>query len=329
MQRRVADEKARHGGSIHARAKGTVGDFVDRWLDGIESHRRATTFAQYKFLIETYVIPHLGRKRLDEVDVDDIGEFYARLRRDHVATSVRAAIGTRLRTIFATAVKQRKIPFNPALLIDKPKHLAKETRFLDAQQAARFLVAARGDRLEAFFTLALTAGLRYGELGGLRWEDIDFDNGFLSVRQQLTEAGGVLSFSLPKTSSSRRRVELGELAVEALRRRREAYEREGHGSELVFTTEAGQPLRHSNLRSRSFQPIAERAGVSVTLHGLRHAMASLMAPSGAKVVQERLGHSTVKLTLDRYSHVLPTLQREAAEELDQVLTTQIKALEAR
>lgn len=328
LKRRVVDERAKHGGSIRARAKGTVGEFIDRWLDDVKANRAANTFAQYKWLLDAYVTPGLGSKRLDEVDVDDVKWLYARLRRDGVTPSVLAAVSTRIRTLFELAVKQRKIPFNPAALIDKPQHHAKAVRFLDAEQAARFLLAARGDRLEAFYVLALTAGLRFGELAGLHWGDVALGEGFLSVRQQLVEVSGTVTLAATKTNASRRRVELGALALDALRRRREAWEREGHSAALVFTTPEGQPLRRSNVRRRSFQAIADAAGVpDLTIHGLRHAMASLMAPLGAKVVQERLGHSTVKMTMDRYAHLLPTLQRDAVATLDRQLVDAMEAVQ--
>lgn len=330
LQRRIADEKAKGGGSIRARPKGTVAEYIERWLDDLQANRAANTYAQYKWLLESYVVPHLGPKRVDAVDVDDIKALYKRLRRDGVTPSVLAAVATRVRTLFELARRERKILFNPAAIVDKPRHQPRETKYLDAEQAARFLLAARKDRLEAFYVLALTAGLRLGELAGLHWDDVALDEGFLSVRHQLVEVSGALSITPTKTSRSRRRVELGALAIEALQRRRAAYECEAHGAALVFTTPTGEPLRRSNLRKRSFQPIADAAGVpELTIHGLRHACASLMAATSAtpKTIQEVLGHATVQMTLDRYSHLLPTLQHEAVTQLDETLSKAMDSIE--
>lgn len=327
LRRRITDEKAKFGGSIHGRTRGTVAEFARLWLESVRINKAANTYAQYSALVETYVIPILGSKRIDGVEVDDISALYARLRRNGVTTSVVAAVATRVRTLFSVAVKQRKIALNPAALVDKPQHRAKETKFLDVDQAASLLLAARGDRLEAFYVLALTAGLRFGELAGLRWEDINLDEGFLSVRQQLLEVNGKLIVGPPKTGKSRR-IDLGTMAVDALRRRRIAYEREGHGSRFVFTTEHGHGLRRSNVRRRSFQALLKAAEISrLTIHGLRHSMGAFITPWGPKVLQERLGHSTQRMTLERYAHLLPTLQREAANDLDKQLLMAMNAIE--
>jgi integrase len=173
--------------------------------------------------------------------------------------------------------------------------------------------------------LLVTSGLRLGEALALEWGDIDFERATVAVRQGLIEINGATKVGPLKTRTSRRKIELGKLAVGALRRRRHKAKAEGHGSRFVFTTANGGHPRRSNLRSRHFQLLCQTAGIEgVTIHGLRHSMTTFALAEGfsPKVVAERLGHSTVRLTQDRYQHLLPGLQRRAATAIDSLLGAQ-------
>jgi integrase len=186
------------------------------------------------------------------------------------------------------------------------------------------LKASAGDSLEALYALAVGSGLRLGELLGLTWRDVDLEARAIQVRRQLSEDvhTGKLELAEPKTSRSRRRVELPSFSTEALRRHRQALTATPHPERLVFTDSDGGPLRRSNLQRRSFEPLLARAGLrKIRFHDLRHSAATLLLAQGVhpKVVQERLGHSTITLTLDTYSHVLEGMQREAATKLDAIL----------
>ena len=196
-------------------------------------------------------------------------------------------------------------------------------------EARRLLEAARGDRLQALYELAIATGLRQGELLALRWSDLDLDAAVLRVERTLQRTKNGLRFGPPKTKSSRRSVALPTRTVRGLRahRARQAEERIAIGAAwldgaLVFTTERGSPIEASNLRRRSFQPLLIRAGLeSIRFHDLRHTAATLMLEQGIhpKVVSEMLGHSRISTTLDLYSHVTPSLQRGAAIAMDQLL----------
>jgi integrase len=200
---------------------------------------------------------------------------------------------------------------------------------LDAEQSRRLLAAAEGDRLEALYVVALTTGMRLGELLALSWNNVDLDGAALSVRGTLYRSGGTLNIAEPKTAGSRRHVSLGGIAVDALRRHRvnQTAERLLRGpawedNDLVFANEVGKPIEPSNLRRRSFEPLLVKAKLPrIRFHDLRHSAATLLLSQGThpKIVSERLGHSRVSITLDLYSHVTPTMQREAAERLDAVL----------
>ncbi len=198
---------------------------------------------------------------------------------------------------------------------------------------------AQGDRFEALYTLAVTTGMRRGELLALKWRDVDSAapaggsaNGqaALQVRATLAEkVKGGFDYAEPKSARSRRRIALTAAAAEALRihRARQAEERllvgpEWQDNDLVFCTHEGKPLIGSNVLNQNFHPLLKRAGLPrIRFHDLRHTAATLLLLRGVhpKIVSEMLGHSSVSLTLDVYSHVLPDMQREATTALDQML----------
>jgi integrase len=203
-------------------------------------------------------------------------------------------------------------------------------RALTPAQARTLLDAARGDRLEALSVLAVATGMRRGELLALTWADIDLNEATLRVTATLQRTAAGFMRAEPKTARSRRLVLLTPAAVTSLRERRRhcIAERLRAGGAwddrwgLVFSTTTGRPIDGSNLISRSFGPLVARAGVPrVRFHDLRHTCATLLLSKGvhAKVVSDLLGHSTIAITLDTYSHVLPPMQRQAAEAMAGIL----------
>lgn len=324
LHRKVFDLRAKGGGDIRPQARGTVGEWVAQWLEqDVKPNLSRNTYALYESMWRVHAAPVLAQLKLERLDPTHVSELYGRLRSAAASPTVIHRVGVVMQR--AVGVATRRGLFhraNPFALVDRPTPRPKEGHNLSIEEARRFLASGRDDRLEALFVLLVTGGLRLGEALALEWRDIDFERGRLSVRQALTEVGGVVEIGPPKTRGSRRAVELGAIAITALRRRRDLATEEGHGSALVFSTTVGTPLRRSNVRRSHFDPILKRAGIEhVTIHGLRHAMTSFGIASGvaAKVLSERLGHSTVRLTQDRYAHVLPSLQREAAEAIDELL----------
>jgi integrase len=219
----------------------------------------------------------------------------------------------------------------------------KKMRAMDQEQAGKFLTEARKDRYSALWHVLLMGGLRPGEALGLLWEDVDLDEGRVHIQRALTRVG-VKGWRLvePKTDNARRTVTLPNQTIRALREWRSVQARErlqlgseyatGHESDFVFTIEFGQPLDMGNLSSRNYRKTLEAAGLGTwegegdartfkpgfRLYDLRHTCATLLllAMEPMKVVSERLGHSSVVLTMDTYSHVLPDMQERAAEKLE-------------
>lgn len=200
---------------------------------------------------------------------------------------------------------------------------------LNAEQARMLLQAIEGDPLEALYLLALTTGMRQGELLSLKWADVDLEAGHVQVRSSVRKGKEGFVFSEPKTSASRRQVALTMSAVAALYRHRgcQLEQRMADGplwqdNDLVFPDVLGMPFNGITLLRREFLPLLKRAGLPlIRFHDLRHTAATLMLLKGVhpKIVSEMLGHASVSITLDLYSHVLPNMQREAAETMDQLL----------
>jgi integrase len=210
-----------------------------------------------------------------------------------------------------------------------PKVERKEINPLDREQAKALLEAASGDRLEALYVLAVHTGMREGELLGLKWEDMDLERGVLRLRHGLVREGGKTALGDLKTPKSRRSIRLTHAAARTLRshleRQLEEMERIGslyQPGGLVFATQIGTLINPSNLRNRSFKPLLKRAGLrDICFHDLRHTCATLLLSQGThpKLVQELLGHATVAMTLDTYSHFLPSMGDQTVKAMEAAL----------
>jgi len=227
------------------------------------------------------------------------------------------------------AVRDEVITRNPAAVVRPPAVTREEVKPWSPQEASDFLRASVGHRLYAVFAVGVALGLRRGELLALRWSDVDLDDGLVHVRQnvqRLLEIG--LVYGSPKTSRSRRTVPLPARSIKVLRahRARQAAEALALGARwpetgLVFTSTVGTVIEPRNL-SRLFDDLIAAAGVRrIRFHDLRHTCASLLLAQGvpARVVMDVLGHSQMAITMDLYSHVMPTALREAADAIDRAL----------
>ena len=307
----------------------TVEQFLNKWLATVQPRLQPTTHARYEGLLRLQAIPEIGRYKLARLTAADLQSLYSTWRaRGLSATSVRHLHAV-LHTALAQAARWDYVSRNVADLVVKPRMSAREMKPLTLEQATSLLQAAVGDRLEALYVLAVSTGLREGELLALRWSNIEWDNGSLQVRGTMQPTKEGLRIAEPKTKSSRRSVQLAPLALEALKRHRAAQNIErlkvGEGwndLDLVFPNGLGNPMAAGDLLKRSFHPLLRRAGLPhMRFHELRHGAATYQLEAGtpAKVVSEMLGHSTIAITLDLYSHVTPTMQSRAAEVANDVL----------
>jgi integrase len=300
----------------------TLGQWLTKWLELIKPTVEPNTYTPYERHVRMHISPHIGSVRLNRLNKAVIRGLYTALAKASVSAAMQNKVGTTLTVALNRAVADDILPSNPAATIRKPKTTKPEIKPLDPAQVEAFLRAARADRLYAFYLTALDSGARPGELFALRWPDLDVEGRFITISKSLEELGGVLRVKSPKTAKSRRRIDLSSETVAALVEHRKSMLAEGHIAGPVFCDNRGGYLRISNLRRDSFLPILKAANLSgVRLYDLRHTCATLLllADVSAKVVSERLGHSSITLTLDTYSHVLPTMQRRAADTMGRIL----------
>src|SRR5215218_7547409 len=222
------------------------------------------------------------------------------------------------------------IPRSAADAVKAPRPAPEEMHPLSPEEASKLIEAARGDKLEALYVLAVQTGMRQGELLALKWEDVDLNEGVIRIRRTLVRSGGRIALGEPKTKGSRRTVYLTGAAVEALQahleQQLEDIERLGdlyRDDGLVFTSGVGTLINPSNLRRRSLAPLLQRAELpQIRFHDLRHTCATLLLSRNVhrKYVQELLGHATVAITLDTYSHVIPGITNHTARAMEDVFS---------
>jgi integrase len=306
--------------------KFTLEDWLTLWLENrVRVKTSATTYDRYKLVVEKQLKPYLGSVRLDKLTKLHIEQLYLRLEKAGESPRMCQMSGTVLYGALRYAVDMGRIPANPCQSVGRPKVAKKEMHVYDSGQVQRFLKGAEEDRLYALYVLALETGMREGELFGLQWPDVDFDRGSLQVQRTLQELRGQFELKAPKTAAGRRRIELSPFTLGVLNDHRKRMLAEGRDVRTgqVFCDERGGFLRKSNVCRRSFRSVMKRAQLpQIRFHDLRHTAATLllMAGENVKVVSERLGHEDIQITLTTYAHVLPTMQKGAAEKMNRIFT---------
>lgn len=303
---------------------------------------RPTTVRAYRSHTDEYLIPHLGRLRLQDLRPSHIDKLLAALDNGKRKPATVRRIHATLRSALSTAVRRRLINFNAAKDVDLPASQRPNVKPWEPAELGQFLDTIGTHRLGAMFEVVAGTGLRRGEAVGLRWDDVDLAGRVIVVRQQIVQESGRLknkqsaapcpyceaghmgvSFGKPKTASGEDRViDLDEVTVGALlsHQLRQQAERESWGDAyvdhgLVFAREDGKPLRPDDV-TKLFGALVDAAGLRrIRLHDLRHGQASLMLAAGIDmaIVSKRLGHSTITITSDTYSHLLGGVGRDAAD----------------
>jgi integrase len=310
----------------------SLGEYLDRWLeDSMRGSIRKSTYDRYEGAVRVHIKPALGRLKLNKLAPAHLQSFYRNRLDAGCAPASVNKLHVVLHKALSQAVEWRMLPRNAAEAVRAPRPAPKEMQPLSTEETRRFLEAARGDRLEALYVLAVTTGMRQGEILALKWQDVDLENATLGVRRTLGRSGGRLLLGEPKTKKSRRTIHLTEAAVRALREHlsRQMEEIQWLGDlykddGLVFTSEVGTLINPSNLRRRSFARLLKRGELPlIRFHDLRHTCATLLFGRGVhpKYVQELLGHATIAITLDTYSHVIASMGDQTAKAMEDALST--------
>jgi integrase len=310
--------------------KQTMGQFLDRWLEDVAKSRvRPKTHHSYAQLVRLHLKPELGHIPLTSLTPQHVQAMMTRKTAAGLSPRTVQYLRALLRCALKEAVKWSLVGRNVATLVDPPRSVRKPVQPLTAEQARHFLDTTRNDRLGPLFHVAITTGLRQGELFGLRWEDVNFDAGTLTVRHALQRIDGEPKLVEPKTALSRRTITLPVSAITAFReqRIRQLEERLLAGSAwhdwgLVFSSSIGTPLEPSNVTKRLHKLLETADLPRQRFHDLRHCAASLLLAGGVapRTIMGILGHSQISLTMNTYAHLSPALERDAADRLDAILT---------
>jgi integrase len=310
-------------GKLADATKMPVGEYLQRWLEHTVAERaRATTLERYEQLVRLHLEPLLGHVALSALRPIHVEGALSTLKVQGVGARTRQHAATVLKAALAHAQRLQMVPNNAATAVAKPRPQEREMQSLTPEQARALLDCAGGLRLYPLVAVALASGARQGELFALYWEDVDLERGTIRISRSLAQGKGGPRLAEVKTRQSRRTVTLPRWAVEALSAHRLRMDAEGHGSPLVFCSEAGTPLLKSNFLRRVFRPLAKRAGLAgLRFHDLRHSHASILLSQGAslKAVSQRLGHANPTMTLRVYAHVLPADDAALAGRLEGLL----------
>ncbi|HST20996.1 MAG TPA: tyrosine-type recombinase/integrase [Blastocatellia bacterium] len=337
-----------HGqGELVKRQRISFIDYLESLLSGpVKETIARRTYSDYQSMVARYVRPHkVACIKLTDLSPDHLESLYKDMRARNLSASTVRYLHNILKRALKQAERRGKVHRNVASLVELPKQKRRKIpRSLDFDQASKFLTEASCDRFFALWILALDSGARPEEYLALEWSDVDFAARTLRINKALcwNRKGGGYYFDDTKTEASNRTVEIAPTTIEALKEHKrvqaESRMRAGktwakvtHDSrqlDLVFTTHMGTPLLLSNLHRRSFKPILRRAGLplSFRIYDLRHTCATLLGAMNvrAKLIQERLGHSSIKTTLDLYSHVLQSERHVASGAFEETVFARLK-----
>lgn len=306
----------------------SVGDYLDRWLKSVKHKVSEQTAGDYEALLKRHVRPLLEKRRLSKVRPLDCQSVVDNLNDQKLSPRTVKYVHTVLSSALKQAVRWKLITSNPAQFVELPKNVRREMECLSVEQAKLFLKESAKDEFGLLFEFAIVTGMRPEEYLAMTWDDIQ--DGVVSIQRVLIRrTGGGWYFTEPKTKNSRRSVPLPDYllaklkhhrAVQSAYRLKKADKYKNHN--LVFASRLGTPFSIRNLDRRHFKPTLERAKLpKIRLYDLRHTCATLLLAAGEnpKIVAERLGHAKISMTLEVYSHVLPTMQKSATEKLTAIL----------
>jgi integrase len=296
----------------------TFQEYITSWLEQHKNNLSPTTHNRYKSIINKDIIPCLGDIELQKLNAIHIQKFYNKML-DRLSGKTVMQYHRIIHKSLSIAYKMQVIPKNPAEFVEVPKVKKYKASVYDKMEVRQLLEAVKNTRLEAPINLALGLGLRAGEVLGLRWTDVDFDKGIINIAQTAVrgEKSGDVIFKDPKSETSSRTLTTPEDLLKILKEHKVI--KNEHN--LVFTQITGKPMSSASF-SRMFRDFLKRKNLPlIRFHDLRHTNATLMLASGtsAKVASSRLGHSSIGITMDLYTHVLQELEQDAADKLNDVI----------
>ena len=301
----------------------TVSQFMDRYFeDVVKLSVRPTTFIANESLLRLHIKPMIGKIKLTQLRPDHLQTLYAEKRKSGLSPRMVQMIHSVIHKALKQALMWGLVTRNVSDLVEKPKVERKTFIVWSLEEVRLFLDAVKDHRFYPIYTLAIAGGLREGEILGLFHEDISWEQNMINIRRAVVTIPGKGSVLIePKSAKSRRPIPLPDYCMNVLKKHCEGQKENRY---FVFTTKNGTPFLARNLIRHFKQVISETKLPNIRFHDLRHYHASYLLSQGVhpKVVQERLGHSQISLTLDTYSHVIPSLQNEAAEKLESIFSEQ-------
>ncbi len=302
-------------------------DYLGTWLrDSVKNSVRPTTYHRYEGVVRLHINPFVGDTKLLKLTPDRVQALYRNRLDAGCSPRTVQYVHVTLHKALKQALRWQIVPANVAEAVVVPRVPKEEITPLSPAQVRTFLGSIGGDRLETMFTLAVTTGMRQGEILGLRWEDLDLDAGVVRVRRTLSWDGRRIVFAPPKTAKGKRSIGLTDGALSCLTKHKIRQEAEkASWSEdlgLVFTNGDGGPRRSRGYLTLALRKVLKRCGLpEIRFHDLRHTCATLLLSRNIhpKVVQEMLGHATISITLDTYSHVMPSMSRGAVSAMEDLV----------
>lgn len=302
----------------------TVGDLLTKWLsEVIQGERADNTEESYRLAIEKHIRPSMGRLKLSDCKASQVQSLFDRMKKKGVGDRTRQNAYTVLNAVMKKAKRWGMIMVNPCEGVDKPQYRPKRMSPFTLEESKRILESEVDSEESAIWTLALSAGMRQGEIFGLPWKNVNFKEKLVTIDQQLIEVKGKLSIQRPKTETSIRTIELTDQCASALNRQRMRMLKEGlTGEQLIFLNEDGGMLRKNSFRKWTWLPLLTRLGLKPRgFHNLRHTYASLALGAGVPVhvVSKIMGHASPATTLRIYAHLLEGQQTEAKMAITRLL----------
>lgn len=310
----------------------TVNELLDQWFARVAENRYAErTQIAYQYMSKKDIRPVVGHIRLSDLQATDIQRIFSAMAARGVSSNTRRKVYSVLSIALDCAVAWGILEANPMAHLEIPRREKSEMRAMSKEEVTGLLAVTDKGPLSEYFRTAVITGMRPGELAGLRWDDLDPAGCIICVQRSLwwRDSGKGWVLSPPKTTKGRREITISKSLVGALMelKKRQEVLRDAAGANykdkgFIFVDEAGLPLRPDVLR-RVFKAALATAGLpkNIRLHDLRHTSATLLLKAGEniKVVSERLGHANVSITLEIYAHVLPGMQRDAANRMEELL----------